>query len=171
MNMRDLVPWRRSDESGALASQQPSQQDSLSPFLSLHREMNRLFDDAFRGFDFGRRSSWPSMDVEETDREYRVTVEAPGVDEKDLEVVMADGVLTVRGEKRDERSENAHGRAFSERYFGRFERRVMLDRDIDPDKIRADFRNGVLTVTAPKSVQAVERTKRIPINGPSGTAH
>jgi len=86
MNVRDLVPWSRGDRERSPATRT----DSLNPVMSLHREMNRLFDDVFRGFDdsrlFAGRSGWPSMDVEETDKEYRVTAELPGLEERDVEV-------------------------------------------------------------------------------------
>ena len=85
MNVRDLVPWSRGDRERSPATRS----DSLNPVLSLHREMNRLFDDVFRGFDdsrlFAGRGGWPSMDVEETDKEYRVTAELPGLEERDVE--------------------------------------------------------------------------------------
>jgi HSP20 family protein len=134
--------------------------------MNLHREMNRLFDDVFRGFDdsrfFGGRSGWPSLDVEETDKEYRVTAELPGLEERDVEVLLQDGLLTVRGEKKIE-SENRN-RTHSERFYGRFERQIPLDRDVDENAVSATFKNGVLTVAVPKSAQAVARRKRIPIN-------
>ena len=162
MNVRDLVPWYRGDRERSLGTRS----EPMSPVVSLHREMNRLFDDVFRGFEgphfSGNRGSWPSMDVEETDKEYRVTTELPGLEERDVEVLFQDGILTIRGEKKVEK--DAGNRTFSERYYGRFERQISLDRDIDESTINATFRNGILTVTAPKSAQAVERTKRIPIN-------
>jgi HSP20 family protein len=162
MNVRDLVPWSRGDRERSPATQS----ESLHPVLSLHREMNRLFDDVFRGFGdsrpFAGRSGWPSMDVEETDKEYRVTAELPGLEERDVEVLLQDGLLTVRGEKKLE-SENRN-RTYSERFYGRFERQITLDRDVDDSAVAATFKNGVLTVTVPKSVRAVERSKRIPIN-------
>jgi HSP20 family protein len=128
--------------------------------------MNRLFDDVFRGFDdsrfFGGRTGWPSMDVEETEKEYLVTAELPGLEERDVEVLLLDGLLTVRGEKKLE-SENRN-RTYSERFYGRFERQITLDRDVDETAVNATFKNGVLTVTVPKNARAVERSKRIPIN-------
>src|SRR5882672_8477446 len=168
MNVRDLVPWSRGERERSPATRS----DSLNPVMSLHREMNRLFDDVFRGFDdsrlFAGRGGWPSVDVEETDKEYRVTAELPGLEERDVEVLLQDGVLTVRGEKRVEKQGGS--RTFSERYFGHFERQISLDRDIDEGAISATFRNGILTVTVPKSTQAVERTKRIAINA-GGKSH
>ena len=162
MNVRDLVPWSRGDRERSAANRS----DSLNPVMSLHREMNRLFDDVFRAFDDSRlladRSGWPSMDVEETDKEYRVTAELPGLEERDVEVLLQDGLLMVRGEKKME-SENRN-RTYSERFYGRFERQITLDRDVDDSAVNATFKNGILTVTVPKSARAVERSKRIPIN-------
>ena len=168
MNVRDLVPWSRGDRERSPSTRS----EPISPVVSLHREMNRLFDDVFRGFEnshfAGARGAWPSVDVEETDKEYRVTAELPGLEERNVEVLLQDGFLTVRGEKKVEKE--AGNRTFSERYYGRFEREVALDRDINESAVSATFRNGVLTVTAPKSAQAVERTKRIPINS-GGKSH
>jgi HSP20 family protein len=162
MNVRDLVPCSRGDRERSPAAGT----GSLGPVMSLHREMNRLFDDMFRSFDdsrlWGGRGGWPSMDVEETDKEYRVTAELPGLEERDVEVLLQDGLLTVRGEKKIETE--ARNRTYSERYYGRFERQITLDRDVDDSAVTATFKNGVLTVRVPKSAQAVERAKRIPIN-------
>ena len=161
MNVRDLVPWSRGDRERSPASRS----DSLHPVVSLHREMNRLFDNVFQGIDdsrlFAGRSGWPSMDVEETDKEYRVTAELPGLEERDVEVLVQDGLLTVRGEKKLETE--AQNRTYSERFYGRFERQITLDRDVDESAVKATFKKGILTVTVPKSARALERSKRIPI--------
>ncbi len=165
MNVRDLVPWTRGDRERSPATRS----DSISPVVSLHREMNRLFDDVFRGFDdarfWGGRGVWPSVDVEETEKEYRVTAELPGLEERDVEVLLQDGLLTVRGEKKLE--SEGKNRSYSERFYGRFERQITLDRDVDEGAVKATFKNGVLTVTVPKNERAA--TKRIPIN--AGKAH
>lgn len=162
MNVRDLVPWSRGDRERSPAARS----ESYSPVMNLHREMNRLFDDMLRSFDdsrfFGGRGGWPSLDVEETDQEYRVTAELPGLEERDVEVLLQDGLLTVRGEKKIE--SESRNPTYSERFYGRFERQISLDRDVDEDAVSATFKNGVLTVTVPKSARAAERTKRIPIN-------
>jgi HSP20 family protein len=133
--------------------------------------MNRLFDDMFRDFEASSsgagRVAWPSVDVEETEKEYRVTAELPGLDERDVEVLFQNGVLTVRGEKKPEKE--IGNRILIERHYGRFERQIALDGEIDESAIHAAFRNGVLTVTIPKSTQSLERTKRIPINSGSKT--
>ena len=161
MNVRDLVPWNRNSD-GARGA--PTLREPASPVVTLHREMNRLFDDIFRDFDtppWGGSRSWPQIEVEDTETEYRVTAELPGLEEKDVEVLVQDGVLTLRGEKRAERQDRA--RAFSERVYGRFERRLALD-GVDEDQVKASFRNGLLTITAPKSAHGRASVKRIPIN-------
>jgi HSP20 family protein len=121
----------------------------------------------FRGSDDfrmwrGRHGEWPKIDVEETDKNYRVTAELPGMEEGDVEVLLQDGILTIRGEKKLENE--SQNRTFSERFYGRFERQLSFDREVDQEGVSATFKNGVLTVTVPKTAQAVERTKRIPIN-------
>jgi HSP20 family protein len=166
MNMRDLIPWGRNQQTT------PSRyREEGDPFMTLHREMNRLFDDVFRGFDMapfgslggmGRLAGWPYVEVAETDKDVRISAELPGLEEKDVEVLMGDGVLTIRGEKKSEVDDKE--RAFSERYYGRFERRIPLAWDVEDDKIDASFRNGVLTVTMPKSAESKTNVKRIAIN-------
>jgi len=172
MSVRDLIPWGRNE-----GNQLPSvfRDDDRDPFLSLHREVNRLFDDVFRGFDsrlpaLGRFSSfggggWPNVEVSDGEKEIRVTAEVPGLEEKDIEVLLEDGVLTLKGEKRSETEDK--DRQFSERFYGRFERRVPLGYEVEDDKVSADFKNGVLTVALPKTERAQAKAKRIAINGKS----
>ncbi|HLG87871.1 MAG TPA: Hsp20/alpha crystallin family protein [Alphaproteobacteria bacterium] len=165
MAMRDLIPWNRGRDVSVRRGED-------NPFLTLHREMNRLFDDVFRGFDlapfasdrsFDRlMSNWPSVEVSETDKEIKVSAELPGLDEKDVKVELANGVLAISGEKKTETEDK--DRLFSERYYGRFERRIPVE-DVEQDKVSAAFKNGVLTVTLPKSPQAETKVKRIAING------
>jgi HSP20 family protein len=165
MTIRDLIPWNRRREVAVRRGEQ------ANPFLTLHREMNRLFDDVFRGFDvtpFGgdrfldRAMGWPNIEVSETEKDVKVTAELPGLEEKDVEVELANGVLAIKGEKKTETEDK--GRLFSERYYGRFERRIPID-DIEEDKVSASFKNGVLTVTLPKSQKAQQKVKRIAISG------
>lgn len=168
MNVRDLIPWGRENNPAPTVYRN----EQTTPFLSLHREMNRLFDEAFRDFGapslFGRMPAWPSVEVADTDKEIRVSAELPGLEEKDVEVLMEDGVLTLRGEKKSEVEDKA--RQFSERSYGRFERRIPLGFEVEDDKVAAEFRNGVLTVTLPKPENAPARAKRIAING-GASAH
>lgn len=169
MNMRDLIPWSRPE------SKSPALYRDADPFMALHREVNRLFDDLFRGFEtsgIGRFPSlassktswgWPSVEVSETDKQVRVTAELPGLEEKDVEVLLDDDVLTLRGEKRCESEDK--DRQFSERFYGQFERRIALGAEVEEDKVEAQFKNGVLTITMPKTERAQSKAKRIAING------
>ena len=145
------------------------------PFLSLHREMNRLFDDAFRGAPAtaGQGSGAGNfvnalMNVSETDNEIRITAELPGVTEEDIDVSLDDDVLTIRGEKKFERTEGGEKESFHfvERSYGTFQRAIRLPFPINPDQVKASFENGVLTVTLPKTAQA-ERTRRIQVRAGS----
>jgi len=163
MNMRDLIPWGRTQQTVPTRYR-----DEGDPLMTLHREMNRLFDDVFRGFDMapfgsmGRMASWPNVEVIENDKDVRISAELPGLEDKDVEVLMGDGVLTIRGERKSEIEDK--DRAFSERYYGRFERRIPLAWEIEEDKVDASFKNGVLTVTLPKSAESRSEMKRIAIN-------
>ena len=165
MSVRDLIPWNRGRDVMVRRG------DEANPFLALHREMNRLFDDVFRGFDiapfgldrgFDRTLGWPNIEVSDTDKEMKLTAELPGLDEKDVELELANGVLAIKGEKKTETDDK--DRLFTERYYGRFERRIPVE-DVDEDKVNASFHNGVLTVTLPKTAQAQRQVKRIAING------
>jgi HSP20 family protein len=167
MSVRDLIPWGRNNGSQVPAVYRDSDRD---PFLSLHREVSRLFDDVFRSFDsrlssFGSypsfRGSWPNVEISETEKEVKVTAEVPGLEAKDIEVLLDDGVLTLKGEKRSGNEDKE--KQFSERFYGRFERRMSLGHEVEEDKVDASFRNGVLTVLLPKTEKAQSKVKRIPI--------
>jgi HSP20 family protein len=165
MSVRDLIPWGRSNNRAPV----PYRDDDRSPFLSLHREMNRVFDDFFRDFDMrlpmmggAGANGWPQLDIAETDKEVTVTADLPGMEEKDVELLLEDGMLTLKGEKRSETEDK--DRQFSERYYGRFERHIPLGAEVQADKAEARFKNGVLTVTLPKNPEAQPKARRIAIN-------
>src|SRR4051812_40992821 len=171
MTMRDLISWGRNERSMVPSTMRS---EEMSPFLTLHREMNRLFDDMVSRFETGMpsllgRSGWPSIEAIETDKDVRVSAELPGMDEKDVEVLVNEDVLTIRSEKKAETEDKE--RRFSERTYGRFERVIPLPFAVEQDKIAASFRNGVLTVTLPKSAKAQEKAKRIPIHGKGKEKH
>jgi HSP20 family protein len=149
------------------------------PFLSLHREMNRLFDDAFRGIGLPAATGsqgqgdvgtfvHASMNASETDKEIRITAELPGVTEQDIDVSLDDDVLTIRGEKRFERTDEKENFHFVECSYGTFQRSVRLPFPVDPGQVHASFENGVFTVTLPKS-QRQERSWRIQVQGRGST--
>ena len=164
MNVRDLIPWNRGTSVPAPAT---FPNEPASPFLTLHREVNRLFDDVFSGSGVpslpGRAFGWPNVEVVEVDGALRLSAELPGLAEKDVEVLIADGVLTLKGEKRAGTADTARG--YTERSYGRFERSIVLPVPVEEDKAEATFRDGVLTVTLPRAAEAPERRRRIAING------
>lgn len=155
-----LTPWR----SGSLAR---SPFGGGSSLFDLHRQMNRLFDDLIEspaGSSGGvLATSWPQLEIDQHNDRIRVVAELPGVDENDVELTIEDGVLSLSGEKRSERKDES---GYSERSYGRFERRIALPSNIDEEKCQADFRNGVLTVTLPRAAEKT-RGRRIPL-GTSG---
>jgi HSP20 family protein len=168
MANRELTPWNR----GGLT---PFGRD---PFSSFRHEMDRLFDDFFapvtgegRNFTTPAQAAAlirPSIDVDETEQAYRVSAELPGLTEKDVELNLRDNVLTISGEKRTEREEEKGGRRYAERTFGRFERTIPFPTEVDAERIDAVFRNGVLTVTLPKSEKAQDKTRRIEVRSQGG---
>jgi HSP20 family protein len=150
------------------------------PFENLHREVDRLFEDFGRGFwispfrrpTFDIEPSWrrelawgaaPSVDVVEKDNAYEITAELPGMDEKNVEVKLADGGLTIKGEKQEEKEEKKKDYYLHERQFGSFERCFTVPEGVDSDKIAASFKKGVLTVTLPKKPGAQKPEKKIEI--------
>jgi HSP20 family protein len=137
------------------------------PALPLVDEVNRLFDDFFRDFPAaaGQASFVPSLGIEETADAVKISAELPGLEEKDFELSVEEGVFTLRGEKRSEREEKDEraGWSRSERSYGRFERRINLPADVQVDKASATFKNGVLHVTLPKQPEAKPKTHAIPV--------
>ena len=131
------------------------------PFLSLQREIDRLFEDFTSGFPTMPRfasgnggSLMPSTDVTETDKEIEITAELPGLEEKDVQVNFADGVLTIRGEKKAEKEEKDKNYRLVERSYGSFERSIALPEGVKPEDVKATIAKGVLTVTVPKPAPA-----------------
>lgn len=142
-------------------------------FSSLHREIDRVFD------DFTRSGHWPfralsagngklplRIDVSETDKNVIVATELPGVDEKDVDISLSDDMLTIKGEKKSETEKTEKDYHLVERSFGSFERVTRLPCEVDADKVKAKFKNGVLTITLPKSPAAKAKARKIAI-----TAH
>ena len=138
------------------------------PFAGFRREMDRLFDETLgrsQVFGGGRHGGdlTPSLDVEETDTAVTVTVELPGVDEKDVELTLNRDVLTIKGEKKAESESEESGRRVVERSYGRFSRSLRLPAEIEPDKAEAKFEKGILTVILPKPAEAQAESRRIEI--------
>jgi HSP20 family protein len=113
-----------------------------------------------------RVAEWlaPASDASSDDRAYTITVELPGVAEKDIELSVHDGVVTVKGEKSDTREEKGDTWYFSERQYGAFSRSFRLPGDADPDNIEASLKDGVLSIKVPKRGPDSESAKKVQIN-------
>lgn len=137
------------------------------PAVPLVDEMNRLFDDFFRDFPVAnvQPSFVPSLAVEETESALKISAELPGLEDKDFELSVEDGVFTLRGEKRSEKIEKDEkaGWSRSERSFGQFERRIALPAEVEVEKASATFKNGVLDVTLPKRVEQKPKARTISV--------
>jgi HSP20 family protein len=164
----------KTEKTSALAPQ------AWRPFEALRREVDRLFDDFDGGFlrwPAGRSSfnvappwrgdlSWPAtpaVDLVETEKAYEVSAELPGLDEKNIEVKFADDVLTIKGERQEEKEEKKKDYYLHERSFGSFHRALRVPAGVDADKIEATFKKGVLTVTLPKTAEVQKAEKKIAV--------
>lgn len=165
MALRSLLPFRGS-RSGDLM---------LDPFFSLQRDVNRAFEDVFKGFGSvpsavpsvwgGNGVTAPKIDVKETEKGIEITAELPGVDEKDIELELDDDVLTIKGEKKLEKEEKDEktGYHLMERSYGSFARSLRLPFAVKSEAVTAEFDKGVLKVTCPKPAEAVAAAKKIQI--------
>ncbi len=161
MNISDLVPWR---DRRSLSRRED---EALYP---MRREMDRLFDEFFRGFEMepwrgenGGRFN-PSLNVSESDDAIEATLELPGLSEDDIEITLVGDRLTVTGEKRDEEEEHGKNYFRRERSYGYFRRTIPLPSDtVDADKVDAKFDKGVLKITMPKRETAQTQAKRISV--------
>jgi HSP20 family protein len=151
------------------------------PFDSLRNQVDRLFDEfssSFGGFPFSR--GWlgrhmpesllpvsdfnlPEVDLVDTEDAYRMTADLPGMSEKDIELTVSEGVLTFKGEKKEERDERDKGYYLSERRYGSFQRSFRLPADVDEAKLEATMKNGVLSVVLPKAAEAKSKAKKLSI--------
>lgn len=156
----------------------PVKTEERTPFESLRREIDRLFDD-FRPFDWRlpsrvlgfevpriSRAEWqvaPAMDLVEKDDAYEITAELPGLDEKNVEIKLSNHTLTIKGEKSEEKEDRQKDYYLSERRYGSFQRSFQLPDGVDADKIDAYFAKGLLTVKLPKTAEAKKAEKKISV--------
>jgi HSP20 family protein len=164
--MTSLLPslWGRSDDDNK----------SLS---SLQREIDKVFEDFGRGFGMtpfprfaepANRMVSPSMDVKETDKTFELTAELPGVSEKDVEVTIADNMLTIRGEKKAEKKEEKDDYHMVERTYGSFQRTLRLPFDAKAEDVDAQFKDGVLKVILTKPPEVAAKTQKVEIKTSAG---
>jgi HSP20 family protein len=153
MNMR-AVPAARENRRGP-----------VTLFDTLQREVDRLFDDFSQGLGSGNSTGavtlLPSMDVAETDKQVELTIELPGLEEKDVDISVSDNMLTIRGEKKAETERKDKDLRVVERVYGTFYRAFELPPGTDPSAIQATMSNGVLRITIPKPERA--ETKKIEV--------
>jgi HSP20 family protein len=145
-----------------------------APFDNLRQQIDRLFDD-FGAWPAPRHLfdvRWPremefavnpAVDVTEKDGAYEITAELPGLDEKNIEVRLANGILTIKGEKQEDKQEKQKDYYVSERRYGSFVRSFQLPEGVDSSKIEANFAKGVLTVNMPKTAEAQKSEKKIDV--------
>jgi len=166
MSLKSLMPFARSNV--------PSRTGyDMDPFRNMRRDMDRLFDEMWKGFGGGNAmpavfaggDAAPRIDVKETATGIEVSAELPGVDEKDIEVELQDDVLTIRGEKKVEMEEGDKEKGYHvmERSYGSFARSVALPYSAEPDKVSADFSKGVLKVVVPRPAEITAKTKKIEV--------
>ena len=136
--------------------------------FSLHNEMGRIFGDLFAPSEGGtdaEETSWiPTVDISETENGYEIRAELPGVSEDDVNVSLTDNVLTVKGEKRPEAETEGKNYHRVERRYGNFQRNFTLPRHIETDAIKAEFKDGVLTLGIPKAEAAKPTEVPIKVN-------
>jgi HSP20 family protein len=162
MAIKDLIPWKGSEK------KVPVRYDVDNTFEGLRRSFDRYFDDFWRGFELTPfEKSWsdfsPNIDVVEGDKEIKVTAELPGLDENDIQVSLDRDLLTISGEKKTEQEDKGKNYYRMERSYGSFRRTVSLPCEVEADKVEAAFKQGVLTVTLPKSAEVLKHTKKIKI--------
>jgi len=171
MDVKSLTPF----SSNRSLSQR---RENIDPFLALHRQMNNMFDDLFRGIGFpgpglglaqgaAPTVMAPRVNISETPEAIQIAAELPGIAPDDVEVTVTDDVLTIRGETETERQEDDKDRDYHlvERVQGTFARSLQLPFNVDPSAVQAEFKNGVLTLTIPKPREVQERTHRITVQG------
>ena len=144
-----LLPIRRRErERGSLAS--------------LHDEMDDLFKDFFSDWDggpFWSRTSWPALDIAEDENEFTIKAEVPGCKAEDIDISVHGNILTISGEKKQEKEEKGKGYRHTERSYGSFRRDVNLASEVDSNKVEATYKDGILSIKLPKT----EKTKAVKI--------
>lgn len=146
----------------------PTRFEEWNPFLVLRSETDKVFDNFFRGFEvepFGKAPGTfqPKVNVADDEKEITISVEIPGMDEKDIELSLTKDTLTIKGEKKEEKEEKGKNYHRMERSYGSFSRTLPLPVEINTDKAEAAYKKGILTIVLPKTEKAVKETKKIPI--------
>jgi len=165
MDIKSLIPFGRPTSVARGAE--------MDPFTAMRREMDRVFEDFTRDWSLPGPYAGaggflsPKVDVAETEKGLEITAELPGIDEKDIDLDLSDGVLTLKAEHKAEKEEKDEKRQYHlvERSYGTFMRRFALPFEPDAEKISASFDKGVLKVDVPRSPEAEPKGKKIAVNG------
>jgi HSP20 family protein len=173
MDIKKLNPWNwfsREEDQSRNAPVRKGVPQAYSPLMQLHRDIDRMFDGIFPSVGWGRILDVdndllrPRVDVASTDKEYIITVEVPGVEEKDVKLELThDGQLVVRGEKKQEKEQKEKNFHRVERSYGSFQRTFSLPEDANQENINASFKNGLLTITLQRKAISQTPAKRIEI--------
>jgi len=190
MELKKLVPWnwfKKEEERNltipirhAEMQHAPFFPRTYTPMMQLQREIDHLLNNFFRDFDLPTMGSFntlmplddagllkPRVDLSANDHEYQLTLEIPGVTEKDVSLSVSGNTLTIKGEKKQEKEEKDKEFYRIERNYGSFQRVLSLPEDVDQDGVKATFKNGVLIVTMARKAIAKSDAKQIEITSPS----
>ena len=188
MELKKLAPWNWFKKEEEIAhtvpikhgqNTTPPAEGYFGPIQQMHHDIDRLFERFFResapwGNEWPSLPIWegdsmlkPRVDLSGAEKEYMLTVEIPGVDEKDVSVDVSGGILTIRGEKKQEKEDREADYYRIERRYGSFQRVLSLPDDVDQENIKAGFKNGVLTITMPRKAVAKSEVRRIQIKSAS----
>ncbi len=163
----NLTTWRSPSKS---IRQDTDRSTDIAPFGSLQEEVNRLFDQFLTSwptnyvtprYNNEYASFYPKMDLREDDKYVSISADLPGMTDKDVEVMVSPGGITIRGERKEESNRKEGGYYMSERTFGQFERTFTLPNGLDIEKAHATFKNGALTVTVPKTAEARKSVRKL----------
>jgi len=192
VNLQQLNPWNWFQHENDSASSVPVKRDETSQptrstsdsITQLHNEIDQLFEDAFRSFGFPSRytrslgtgglatggllNAQPfqaKVNIASDDKNYHISLETPGLTEKDINLDIRQGVLTIRGEKKEEKEETKDRHYYRiEHTYGSFQRVLTLPEDVDQDGISASLKNGILEISLPRKALPESERKQIPIN-------
>ncbi|TCK58485.1 Hsp20/alpha crystallin family protein [Seleniivibrio woodruffii] len=178
MDVKKYIPWnwfnREEEEQGKPMPFARDEKQGISPIQQLHSEMDRIFDQAFRGFgirpfskEFEADIFRPTLDLSATEKDYTIAVEIPGVDEKDVHLEMTADTMVIRGEKKQETETKENNFYRMERSYGSFRRVLSLPEDADRENVAAVFKKGVLTITIPRKPSQKTDVRRVDIKSAS----
>lgn len=168
MKLNQLIPWHWSGKTAPATTRR----DEEYPVHALQRNMNRMLEDFFTGFEMepwepftGANGGFtPAINVTDKETALEVTAELPGMEEKDIQVSLEENLLTIAGEKKEEKEEKKeNGYYRMERHYGSFQRVVPLPAEVSTDKVEATFKKGVLHILLPKKPEAAAKTKKIEV--------